>query len=310
MDKNKANEKKRKFISWKYFVFIIIVIIGLVSFFVLREDNIKTTRIGYKEIISGFETRGLVIRDENIFKAPISGEVNMLLKEGERVAYGEKIAYIDNGDRTYNIYSREPGIISYAHDGLEQTLKYGEITPQVLQKYDEYERDYKQYISGNKIDKDKILYRIINNYDQYLLIKLGNDRAQKFNQNEIVFIDRENSKKNNSYIKAKIKKMYEHDEDSYLLLDLNYYVKEWNNTRWVNIKLIKNIYEGLAVPNSAIFKTTTGTKVLLYTFDGEIKTKDIKVVESSKNWSIVEDIEIGDKVITNPDNIDYGRNED
>jgi len=297
---------KNKFISWKYFVFITLIIIGLISFFILKEDNLQTTRISYQEIVSGFETKGLVIRDEKIFKAPISGKINILINEGERAAYGEKIAYIENENQKYNIYTKEPGIISYAHDGLENLLKYGNITPQVLDNYDDYERNYKQYISGNKIEKGSVLYRIINNNNQYLLIEVEEDRAQMFNQNETVFIDRDNEKK---FIKAKIKKIYEYEDINYLLLDLNYYIKEWNNIRWVDIKLIKNIYEGLAVPNSAIFKTASGTKILLYTFDNEIKTKDIKVIETTKDWSIVENLEIGDKVITNPENVNYGRNE-
>ena len=297
---------KSKFISWKYFVFITLIIIGLISFFILKEDNLQTTRISYQEIVSGFETKGLVIRDEKIFKAPISGKINILINEGERAAYGEKIAYIENENQKYNIYTKEPGIISYAHDGLENLLKYGNITPQVLDNYDDYERNYKQYISGNKIEKGSVLYRIINNNNQYLLIEVEEDRAQMFNQNETVFIDRDNEKK---FIKAKIKKIYEYEDINYLLLDLNYYIKEWNNIRWVDIKLIKNIYEGLAVPNSAIFKTASGTKILLYTFDNEIKTKDIKVIETTKDWSIVENLEIGDKVITNPENVNYGRNE-
>lgn len=308
MDKNNGSNqnKKRKFISWKYFVFITLVIVGLVSFFVLKEDNLQTTRISYREIVSGFETKGLVIRDEKTFKAPISGEINILLNEGERAAYGEQIAFIENEDQKYNIYSKEPGIISYANDGLEKTLKYGNITPEVLDDYNDYERNYNQYISGNQIEKGSILYRIINNYNQYLLIEVENNRAKMFNQNETVFIDRDNK---NSLIKAKVKKIYKHKDMDYLLLDLNSYVKEWNNIRWVDIKLIKNIYEGLAVPNSAIFKTATGTKILLYTFDNEIKTKDIEVIETTEEWSIVENVEIGEKVITNPANVNYGRNE-
>ena len=305
--KNNSNKNKRnKFISWKYFVFITLVIIGLISFFVLKEDNIQTTRISYQEIVSGFETEGLVIRDEKNFKAPISGEINILKNEGERAAYGEQIAYIENEDQKYNIYSQEPGIISYAHDGLEQSLRFGSITPQLLDNYDDFERNYKQYVSGNRVKKGAILYRIINNYNQYLLIEIEDDKAQIFKQNETVFLDRNNEKK---YIKANIKKIYEYNNMNYLLLDLNYYVKEWNNIRWVDIKLIKNIYEGLAVPNSSIFKTATGTKILLYTFDNEIKIKNVNVIETTNNWSIIENVEIGDKVIINPENVNYGRNE-
>lgn len=308
MEKNNGTNqnKKRKFVSWKYFVFITLVIVGLISFFVLKEDNLQTTRISYREIVSGFDTKGLVIRDEKTFKAPISGEINILLNEGERAAYGEQIAFIENEDQKYNIYSKEPGIISYANDGLEKTLKYGNITPEVLDDYNDYERNYNQYVSGNQIEKGSIFYRIINNYNQYLLIEVENNRAKMFNQNETVFIDKDNK---NSFIKAKVKKIYKHKDMNYLLLDLNSYVKEWNNIRWVDIKLIKNIYEGLAVPNSAIFKTATGTKILLYTFDNEIKTKDIKVIETTEEWSIVENVEIGEKVITNPGNVNYGRNE-
>ena len=310
MNKEAENPKDKKtFLSWKYFVFIIIIIIGLTSFFILQNKDYETYSADYKEIVSGFNTKALVIRDEKTYEAPISGELNILLNEGQRAPYGEKIAYIENEDNQYNIYTTEPGIISYAFDGLEQRLKFGNITPEVLKNYDEYKRDYKQYISGNKIQKGDKLYRNINNYQQYLLIRVNKDIVENYSINETVFVDRDSDKNDDNLIRAKIKKIYKNNEHRFLLLDLDSYVEMWNNTRWVNIKLIKNIYRGLAVPNSAVFKTTEGNQVLIYTFDQEVKLRNVEIVESTNDWIIVNNIDIGDQIIVNPEKANFGRNE-
>ena len=69
MKNNKNTSKnRRKFISWKYFVFIVIIIIGLTSFFIFKDKNYKTLTVDYKEIVAGFETRALVIRNEKTLK--------------------------------------------------------------------------------------------------------------------------------------------------------------------------------------------------------------------------------------------------
>ncbi|MDZ7672184.1 MAG: HlyD family efflux transporter periplasmic adaptor subunit [Halanaerobiales bacterium] len=306
---NKKEKSNRKFISWKYFAFIIIIMIGLISFFILKNEDIKTITVSYQEIVSGFETEALVIRDEKIYRSPMSGTLNILLNEGERASYGQKIAYIENDERVYNIYADQPGIISYAYDSLEERLKFGNITPEVLDNYNEYKRDYHQYVSGNKVENGIKLYRNINNYALYLLIKVDNKRAENYSTAETVFVDHNPDQDYSDLIKSNIKKIYNQNEESFLLLDLNQYIKRWNNTRWVNIKLIKNIYNGLAVPNSALFKTPSGTKVLLYTFDHKVKTKNIVIIDSTEKWSIVENLEVGDEVIVNPERVNYGRDD-
>ncbi|MGM0444924.1 MAG: HlyD family efflux transporter periplasmic adaptor subunit [Bacillota bacterium] len=306
---NRKENKKRKFISWKYFAFIFIIIIGLISFFILKNEDIKTVTVSYQEIVSGFETEALVIRDEKVYKSPMSGTLNILLSEGERASYGQKIAYIENDEKVYNIYADQPGIVSYAYDGLEERLKFGNITPDVLEDYNQYERDYHQYVSGNNVENGVKLYRNINNYALYLLIKVDNKRAENYSNGETIFVDYDPDQDYSDLVKSNIKKIYNRDEASYLLLDLNQYFKRWNNTRWVNIKLIKNIYNGLAVPNSAIFNTPSGTKVLLYTFDHKIKTKNVVVTDNTEKWSIVENLEVGDEVIVNPEKVNYGRDD-
>lgn len=310
MTKQESGDKqKNKFISIKYFIFIIAIVTVIVLFFILSEDELKITQIEYKEVIDGFKAKALLVRDEKIHNAVISGELNIIISEGERASYGEKIAYIKNEEEIYNIYAQEAGIISFALDGLEADVRYGKITPELLDSYGQLNREYKQYVSGNMVNKGEKLYKNINNFQQYLLIKVEKERAQKFNKNEVVFVDTQSDNEYSDIIQASIKKIYIHNDQYFLLLKLDRYVKTWNNTRWVNIKLIKNIYRGLAVPKSAVFKTTSGDQVLIYTFDHKIKTREVKIVEETEDWVIIENLEIGDQVLKNPQAVDYGRDE-
>ncbi|MBS3810346.1 MAG: hypothetical protein KGY44_00595 [Halanaerobiales bacterium] len=310
MTKQESGDKqKNQFISIKYFIFIIVIVTVIVLFFILSEDELKITQIEYKEVIDGFEAKALLVRDEKAYNAEISGELNIIISEGERASYGENIAFIENEAEIFNIYAQEAGIISFALDGLEKDVRYGKITPELLDNYGQLNREYKQYVSGNMVDKGEKIYKNINNFQQYLLIKVEKERAQKFNKNEVVFVDTQSDNEYSDIIQASIKKIYIHNNQYFLLLKLDRYVKMWNNTRWVNIELIKNIYRGLAVPRSAVFKTTSGDQVLIYTFDHKIKTREIKIVEETEDWVIIENLEIGDRVLRNPQAVNYGRDE-
>src|SRR6056297_1835319 len=295
MTKQESGDKqKNQFISIKYFIFIIAIVTVIVLFFILSEDELKITQIEYKEVIDGFEAKALLVRDEKAYNAAISGELNIIISEGERASYGENIAFIENEAEIYNIYAQEAGIISFALDGLEKDVKYGKITPELLDNYGQLNREYKQYVSGNMVDKGEKIYKNINNFQQYLLIKVEKERAQKFNKNEVVFVDTQSDNEYSDIIQASIKKIY---------------IKMRNNTRCVNIELIKNIYRGLTVPRSAVFKTTSGDQVLIYTFDHKIKTREIKIVEETEDWIVIENLEIGDRVLRNPQAFNYGRDE-
>jgi len=310
MTKQESGDKqKNQFISIKYFIFIIVIVTVIVLFFILSEDELKITQIEYKEVIDGFEAKALLVRDEKAYNAEISGELNIIISEGERASYGENIAFIENEAEIFNIYAQEAGIISFALDGLEKDVRYGKITPELLDNYGQLNREYKQYVSGNMVDKGEKIYKNINNFQQYLLIKVEKKRAQKFNKNEVVFVDTQSDNEYSDIIQASIKKIYIHNNQYFLLLKLDRYVKMWNNTRWVNIELIKNIYRGLAVPRSAVFKTTSGDQVLIYTFDHKIKTREIKIVEETEDWIVIENLEIGDRVLRNPQAVNYGRDE-
>ncbi|MCF8008343.1 MAG: hypothetical protein K9K32_01145 [Halanaerobiales bacterium] len=297
----------KQFISWKYFIYVLIVIIVIGVFFFFQGEKINSYTVREREVISGFQTSALILRDENTYLSPLDGILHTFVNEGDRVAYGQKIAYIKGEEKSHKIYAKKPGVISFAFDGLEEELKYGKITPQVLDNYLEYERNYKQYITEDEIKKDDKLYRNINNYNQYLLIKVSDKWLKRFSENEDVFIDKSPQNDYSNLIEGFVKKIYRQNQKEFLLIQLKSYEDSWNNNRWVDIKLIKNIYRGLAVPKSAVFNTPDGIKLLKYTYDHKIVAINIIIKEETAEWIIVENLNVGDEAITNPEKYDFGR---
>ncbi|ADQ15024.1 HlyD family efflux transporter periplasmic adaptor subunit [Halanaerobium hydrogeniformans] len=297
------NKKYPKFkIFFLLFIFIIIFIIG---YQILGAAKFETIIASQGEIVDGFWANSVVVRDEKVFKAPISGRADLVEDEGDRIAVGEKVAEINSNNDKKSIYNNKAGILSFAVDGLENEINSRGISQIDLNKIDDYKANYKHRITGRNIKEGEALYRIINNFEFYLIVPASKAQAERFQTNEIVFVQGKNSQ---AMLRARIIDIRADNEDNhYLFVKLDFFVPRWINVRRVNIKLIKNIYRGITIPRKAIFNQPSGQGVLKVSGYNEYKFQEITIIDSNQEAAVVEGIEIGDKIITNPEDFDYGR---
>src|SRR6056297_367678 len=107
--------RNNKSISFKpfviIFVLIIIVIIGIQIFGASRFESILAAQ---GEVIDGFWSEVLIVRDEKVVKSPMSGKVELLTGEAERMASGRELAVIRTSNYQQKIFNRTAGIVSFA----------------------------------------------------------------------------------------------------------------------------------------------------------------------------------------------------
>lgn len=298
-------KSKRAIINFKFFVILFILIIfGIIGFQIFGAARFETILAEQGEVIDGFWTKALVIRDEKVIKSPVSGRVEFAGIEGDRASYGSKIAEIKYQNKNKSVYNSEAGIISFAVDGLEDKLNKDQLYQLDLSKFDEYRGNYQHRISGRMINKSEPLYRIINNFELYLIVPADKKQAERFRKNEIVFIQENNS---SDLLKAKVLRIKNEREESYIFVKMNLFVPEWINVRKVKVNFIKNIYRGIKIPRDAVFNQPSGQGVLKVTGYNKYEFQEIVILDGNQKEVIVSGVELGDEIITNPEDFDYGR---
>lgn len=283
------------------FILIIAVIIGIQLF---REARFETILAAQGEVIDGLWSNVLIVRDEQIVGAPNSGKVELFVGEGNRFASGKKLAEIHTSSDSKKIFNRKAGIISFAVDGLESKINIQRLEKINLNNFAAYTGDYQHLLSGDKIKKNEPLYRIINNFELYLITKVTEEQTEKFRINETIFLKQQNS---NKLYKAKITNIFHSLEGSFFYIQVDQFIPEWINRRRIKLNIIKNIYRGIKIPRKAIFSQPSGQGVLKISGYNKYEFKKITIVNGNEKFVIVNGLEIGEEIITNPEDFDYGR---
>ena len=298
MAKNKSTNFK-PFVA--AFILIIVFIIGVQIFGAARFESILAAQ---GEVIDGFWTDVLIVRDEKVVKSPIAGRVDLTAGDGDRIASGKKIAEISSSNQRQKIFNHKAGIISFAVDGLENKINIDNLYQVNLNNLEQLKGNYKHLISGDRIKKNEALYRIINNFKLYLIAEVPKSQADRFRINELIFLKQKNSDK---LIEAKISDIRQNLEDTFFYIELERFIPEWTNRRRINLNIIKNIYRGIKIPRSAVFNQPSGQGVLKVTGYNKYEFQEVVILDGNDQHVIVSGLEIGEEIITNPEDFNYGR---
>ena len=298
----KNEKKKLRFKPFVIlFIFIIVVILGIQIFGAARFETVLASQ---GEVIDGFWSEVLLVRDEKIVYSPFSGKVELMVGEGDRLSAGRKLAEINSSSQRQKIFNKKAGIVSFAVDGLEEKINYENLYEINLKNFDDYQGDYNHLLSGDRIKKNEPLYRIINNFKLYLIAPTSKDKAKRFRSNEVIFLQERNSE---DLFQAEIIDVRHSIDRSFLFVKVDLFVPHWTNVRRVNLNIIKNIYRGIKIPKKSVFNQPSGQGVLKVTGYNKYEFQEVVILDGNDEYVIVSGVEIGEEIITNPEDFDYGR---
>jgi putative membrane fusion protein len=283
------------------FILMVVFIIGIQFFGAARYETMLAAQ---GEVIDGFWTDALIVRDEKVIRAPISGQVELLVGEGDRLASGRKLAVIKSSDWQQKIFNKKAGIVSFAVDGLEEEVNIANLNQINYSNFEEIKGNYEHLLSGNRIKKEETLYRIINNFKLFLIVQVPKSQTDRFRINEVIFIAQKNSEK---LFKARIFDIRPNLEDTFFLIELDQFIPRWINRRRIEVNIIKNIYRGIKIPRKAVFSQPSGQGVLKVSGYNKYEFQEVVILNGNDEYVIVSGLEIGEKIITNPEDFDYGR---
>ncbi|RCW62058.1 HlyD family efflux transporter periplasmic adaptor subunit [Halanaerobium sp. ST460_2HS_T2] len=283
------------------FILVITLIIGIQLFGAARFETILAAQ---GEVIDGFWSDALIVRDEEVIKSPVSGKVKLMVGEGDRLASGIKLAEIKSSNQLQKIFNKEAGIVSFAVDGLENKVNANDLKQINLSNFEELKGNYRHLLSGDRIKKEEPLYRIINNFKLYLVAQIPNSQVKRFRTNELIFLEQKNSDK---LIEAKIVDIRHNLNNTFFVIELDQFISRWINRRRININIIKNIYRGIKIPRKAVFSQPSGQGVLKVSGYNKYEFQKVVILNGNSQYVIVNGLDIGEEIITNPEDFDYGR---
>ena len=246
-----------------------------------------------------FRSEAVIVRNEKVYKAPISGNITYFANKNHRISGGQLVAKINSNNKNVSIYSRQAGILSYSYDSLENELtpeNMKQITPH---KFNNIKNDYKKLKNNEYINKGESFFRIVNNSDIYALIKVDKNKAEKFWINETIFI-KDDFETDSKLFEAKINKIISSNNKSFLIIEFDKFINEWLNVRKKEIEFIKNIYKGLIIPDSAVLPTSDGYKAVKIDENNNFNLENIEIIFNGEKYMIIEGLELGDEVLINP----------
>ncbi len=291
--------KKKKWIL----LILVMIVIGMIIAYYNQKPKFESALYG--EVVDSVESEALIIRDEKVVLSDSNGILSLSFKEGERAASGQEIIKVNNQNVYDTYYAEESGLISYGFDGLEDEFDFDNLDQYSVVKYKDLEINYVHLVEGKEISVGQPVYRIVNNSKAYFVFVLNNSEANDYNTREKVFLNEINSK--GKYIEGRVSNKISNSESTVLFIEVNKFKDDWLNRRFINFELINNIYRGLVIPRSSVFNTADGRGALVENNRGIIEFRNLDIIGGNSKELVVEGLNLGDKIIVNPEDLNYGR---
>ncbi|MGF7057306.1 putative membrane fusion protein [Brassicibacter mesophilus] len=181
-------------------------------------------------------------------------------------------------------YSDKAGILSYNIDGLEEI--YG------AKKLDEYKPDdfktinvQQTNVSNNsEVNPGDSVFKIIDNYKWYIMAKVDNDIFSDLKEGKRLFLEIGEEEKK---ISANVVEVNSSKSDMIIIFKVDDYLYRFYNERYIDVKILRNTYEGLMIPNEAITEKDGLKGVYIKDISGIVKFRPIKVLGSNDEYTIV-----------------------
>lgn len=208
--------------------------------------------------------------------SPAGSKIRELIEERKELENQNKMS----GD---NIKASVSGVVTYKIDGLENIVDFSKVEELSSDKIDEIFGKYKE----NNINNFGI--KIINNYSAYLITKVPRGENDKYIKEGSVYKLKLNGNNNNNTLEGTLIKNIQTDQFNYSIFHISNGIEDLIDNRLLDVEIIWNREEGMAVLKNAIKRNTEDTYYYVTLVNGgQYMDIPIKIVSSSDTVCIVE----------------------
>ena len=207
--------------------------------------------------------------------SPAGSKIRELIEERKALENQNKMS----GD---NIKASVSGVVTYKIDGLENIVDFSKVEELSSDKIDEIFGKYKE----NNINNFGI--KIINNYSAYLITKVPRGENDKYIKEGSVYKLKLNGNNNNNTLEGTLIKNIQTDQFNYSIFHISNGIEDLIDNRLLDVEIIWNREEGMAVLKNAIKRNTEDTYYYVTLVNGgQYMDIPIKIVSSSDTVCIV-----------------------
>ena len=239
---------------------------------------------GYQDVLEVLKKEIISINKKNKDLIPqnnlLGQSIESLNKKKEEIK--KEIDETNVSDTT-----KASGIFTYKIDGYENTLKAKEFSNYT---YDSLPLSDAIVDSDNeiKISKKVDAFKIIDNFQWYLALKIDDKRAiGDYEIGDVLAITLP-LKDKNLELKGNIIAINNSSNKSVVILKFNKYLHEFYNTRFPKVKLVQKKVEVLKIPKSVIFDQKGENGVFIKDFSGIVKYRPIKIISNEGEFTYID----------------------
>ncbi|MDN5346828.1 MAG: hypothetical protein PWP65_392 [Clostridia bacterium] len=289
------------------FSFVLFCLLGwLVTGWAWQAFNwrmLKTERVFTGTITENLVLEGLIFREETILTAPVTGKLEEVAREGEKVPAGAPVVKIfpaatsPEGDKVFVLKAPFAGQICYHPDGLENVLKpdlFDKIPPEEIKRLARLAQpaDLKDTVTAGQP-----VVRVTNNLlPAYFLAEfpvlpegwqVGKNLSLKWQGQEERF-------------QAELYRLQKAANGWQALFQIEQWGDELFHAREVKAEAIFKIYRGVVVPKEALTRGPDGKTSVYFLSGTRIRIREVEVVGLAGDKAAVKGLEEGTEVVTNP----------
>jgi len=183
--------------------------------------------------------------------------------------------------QSISFYSPKAGIVTFASDGMESVL-----TLENIYKLD-YDTVIKQNIDVKSLTTDYVtngrpVYKIVDNSIWMLVALIEKDEISLYEEGKYVRVNI-----NDETVTGVVSKVFETGEKGALVLKMTEQVSDFHKERIVRTKIVRENYQGLKIPSSAIVSREGIQGVYALGVDNKAVFKPVKVIGYDEESAIV-----------------------
>jgi|GEM_PF-411415 len=189
-----------------------------------------------------------------------------------------------------NYYSKISGIVSYKFDGYEKDYT---VANKDLYNYSDFKsikEQLKSSATGEKVEVRQPIFKIINNFEWYMLIKIDNvDDIEGYKEGDSILLSGKDIIGN---LRGHIEKISIEGDKGVILCRFNRNFENYYDKRYIKLDIIKNKYDSFRIKKKCVIEKDGLKGVYIKDISGIVRFRPIEIISEDEDYVY---ISTGDK---------------
>jgi len=189
-----------------------------------------------------------------------------------------------------NYYSKISGIVSYKFDGYEKDYT---VANKDLYNYSDFKsikEQLKSSATGEKVEVRQPIFKIINNFEWYMLIKIDNvDDIEGYKEGDSILLSGKDIIGN---LRGHIEKISIEGDKGVILCRFNRNFENYYDKRYIKLDIIKNKYDSFRIKKKSVIEKDGLKGVYIKDISGIVRFRPIEIISEDEDYVY---ISTGDK---------------